>query len=187
MKTVVLLALGTAIVWTSCQAFPAAQQREEAVRAFKEVATVLSSARCANCHIRGGAPLQGEDAHPHAMRVRRGIDGRGTPAMRCSNCHQDASPPIPHAPPGAPDWHLPPASTPMAWNALTPGDQCRMLKDPGRNGNRTLADLLDHAARDPLVVASWNPGPGRRVPPLSHEIFVAQFTRWIELGAVCPD
>src|SRR5215813_5326985 len=89
MKTVVLLALGTAIVWTSCQAFPAAQQREEAVRAFKEVATVLSSARCANCHIRGGAPLQGEDAHPHAMRVRRGIDGRGTPAMRCSNCHQD--------------------------------------------------------------------------------------------------
>src|SRR5262249_28378499 len=136
-------------------AVPAAQQRDDAARAFDDIATVLSSPRCANCHIVGDAPLQGEDGHPHAMRVRRAADGRGTPAMRCANCHQDASLVTPHAPPGAPDWHLPPAATPMAWKDLEPGDQCRMLTDPKRNGNRTLSDLLEHLARDPIVNASW--------------------------------
>src|SRR5207253_8286656 len=68
-----------------------AQTRTEASKPFEDIAAVLASPRCANCHISGDAPLQGEDGHPHAMRVRRGLDGRGTPAMRCSNCHQEAS------------------------------------------------------------------------------------------------
>jgi hypothetical protein len=187
MKAVVWLGIVTAAAWSWYQAVPAAQYRGDAARVFDGISSVLSSPRCANCHITGDTPLQGDDAHPHAMRVRRGTDGRGTPAMRCSTCHQEASSVTPHAPPGAPDWHLPPAATPMAWKGLTPGDQCRMLKDPARNGHRTLADLLAHAARDPIVVASWSPGPERPLPPMSHEAFVAHFTRWIELGAVCPE
>jgi len=164
-----------------------AQTRNETDGTFAKIGAVLSSPRCANCHIRGDAPLQGEDGHPHTMNVRRSSDGRGTPAMRCGNCHQEVSSLVPHAPPGAPDWRLPAPAVPMAWKGLAAGDQCRMLKDKTKNGNRTLADLLDHVSHDPLVAAGWNPGPGRPVPPLSHEAFVEQFKQWIETGASCPE
>jgi hypothetical protein len=166
------------------------QERDRAIRAalaFEKVATVLDSPRCANCHAAGDAPRQGDDGRPHAMNVRRGGDGRGTPAMRCTNCHQDVSSLTPHGPPGAPDWRLPSLATPMAWKGLSAGDQCRALKDPTRNGNRALADLLEHAAHDRIVVSSWNPGPGRALPPLSHDAFVEQFKLWMDMGAVCPD
>lgn len=121
------------------------------------------------------------------MNVRRGVDGRGTAAMRCTNCHQVESSTIPHAPPGAPDWRLPPPRTPMAWTGLGPGDLCRMIKDPARNGNRGLPELLTHVTHDDLVIASWNPGPGRPVPPLTHEEFVRRFKEWIDGGADCPE
>jgi hypothetical protein len=176
-----------AIACVVFQSHPMAQDRAAAARAFASIATVLSSPRCANCHIAGGSPLQGDAGQPHSMNVRRGLEGRGTPAMRCTNCHQDVSSPLPHAPPSAPDWRLPPPATPMAWKQLTPGDQCRMLKDQTQNGNRTLADLLEHVSHDPIVTSSWNPGPGRLPPSLSHEAFVEQFKTWIDLGAICPD
>ena len=176
-----------AIVATAGLASLGAQERSESVRAFLDVATVLSSPRCANCHITQDTPLQGEDSHAHTMNVRRGSDGRGTPAMRCTNCHQRASLAAPNTPPGAPDWRLPPPATPMAWHGRSAGDQCRMLKDPRQNGGRTLPDLLQHARTDPLVLAAWSPGPGRALPPLSHDAFVERFETWIRLGASCPN
>jgi hypothetical protein len=62
-----------------------------------------------------------------------------------------------------------------------------MLIDRNRNGNRSLADLLEHVAADRLVMAGWSPGFGRPIPPLSHEVFVQRFREWIEGGAQCPD
>jgi hypothetical protein len=158
----------------------------DSARAFEAVSVVLSSPRCANCHITGDAPLQGDDGHLHGMSVRRGTDGRGTVAMKCANCHQEASLAQPHTPPGGPDWRLPPAATPMAWRGLSAADQCRMLKDRTKNGNRGLEELLDHAKNDPIVNASWQPGPGRAGPPVSHEVFVQRFSEWIAGGAACP-
>lgn len=180
--------MGAALGWSSAQ--EASRERDRAGRAtlaFEKVAAVLTSPRCANCHAAGDAPLQGDDGHTHEMNVRRGADGRGTPAMHCTNCHQDVSSLTPHGPPGAADWRLPPRATPMAWKGLGPGDQCRALKDPARNGNRALADLLEHAAHDRIVLSSWSPGPGRTLPPLSHDAFVEQFKLWIDMGAACPD
>src|SRR5260370_18515308 len=55
---------------------------------FRDLASVLVSPRCLNCHVSGDSPLQGDDRQPHNMNVKRGVDGRGTPAMRCTNCHQ---------------------------------------------------------------------------------------------------
>jgi hypothetical protein len=161
-------------------------QRDAAARAFEPIAAVMSSARCANCHIDGDAPLQGEEGRVHTMGVRRGTDGRGTPVMRCTNCHQDASSSVSHAPPGAPDWRVPPSATPMAWKGLTVGEQCRMLTDKARNGNRTPQDLLEHVRHDRLVLAGWSPGPGRTLPPISHDAFVEQFKTWVDLGGACP-
>ncbi|MPZ21158.1 MAG: hypothetical protein GEV06_25155 [Luteitalea sp.] len=176
------------IAYAAVQSVRAAeQQRQRAARAFEPIATVLSSARCANCHISGAAPLQGDDGRPHTMLVRRGLDGRGTPVMRCTNCHQDVSAPVLHAPPGAPDWRLPPPSTPMAWKGLSVGDLCRRLIDPSQNGNRRAQDLLEHLRHDPLVLSGWSPGPGRTLPPVSHDAFVKAFATWIDLGAVCPE
>ena len=161
-------------------------QREEAARAFDDIAGVLSSPRCANCHIVGDRLTTGDMGRPHAMAVRRGKDGRGAPAMRCTNCHQEASVPVPHAPPGARDWRLPPPATPMAWKGLSAGEQCRMLKDPSKNGNKTLPQLLEHVQHDPLVLGGWSPGPERVPPPISHEAFVNAVRTWIDLGAACP-
>lgn len=185
-----LLTVGTILVtvaWAWGASAMAMQQRDESTRPFEGIAAVMSSPRCANCHFAGDAPVIGDDSRFHGMVVRRGQDGRGTPAMRCTNCHQDVSAPVPHAPPGAPDWRLPPPATPMAWKGLSIGEQCRMLKDPSRNGNRTPQALLEHVRHDPLVLASWNPGPGRMPPPISHDAFVEVFKTWVDLGAMCPE
>jgi hypothetical protein len=156
------------------------------VQAFRDVASVLTSPRCLNCHVPGDAPLQGDDNHRHTMNVKRGPDGRGTPAMRCGNCHQAANTMTAHAPPGVEGWRLPPPEMRMAWQGLTPDALCRTLKDPQKTGGRTLAQLLDHVAQDHLVAWAWDPGPGRSRPPLTHEQFAARFRAWTEQGAPCP-
>ncbi len=183
------LLVATLIVAAACVPLRpvAAQTRADSSGSFEPIAAVLSSPRCANCHIAGDAPLQGDDGRLHAMRVQRGMDGRGTPAMQCTNCHQVASSQERHAPPGAPDWRLPPAATRMAWKGLRAREQCLMVKDRSRNGGKTLAQLIVHVQHDPLVVASWSPGPGRTLPPIPHDVFVSEFKAWVDRGAVCPD
>jgi hypothetical protein len=162
------------------------QNREASLRAFSAVASVLTSPRCMNCHVPGDGPLQGDDSHPHAMNVKRGSDGKGSPALRCFACHQAENTAILHGPPGAADWQLPPAKTPMAWKGLSTADVCRALKDPSKNGNRTLQDLVPHMETS-LVRWAWNPGPGRTSPPISHEEFVVHLKEWIDTGAACPE
>jgi hypothetical protein len=161
-------------------------KNEESLQAFRAVASVLTSPRCINCHVPGDGPLQGDDNHPHAMNVKRGVDGQGSPVLHCFACHQTENSKILHGPPGAADWQLPPAKTPMAWRGLTTGELCRTLKDPVKNGNRSPQDLIPHMHTS-LVRWAWNPGPGRTVPPLSHEEFVARLKEWIETGAACPE
>src|SRR5258707_12101221 len=77
---------------------------EAGVSAFGDIASVLTSPRCLNCHLAGQSPLQGDDSHAHTMNVKRGADGRGTPAMRCTNCHQSTNSAFPHETPAPPDW-----------------------------------------------------------------------------------
>jgi len=154
-------------------------------QAFEAVAGVLQSPRCVSCHIPGDAPLQGDDGHRHAMNVKRGSDGRGTPALRCATCHQDANTPAEHAPPGAPDWRLPPPEARMAWQGLSNEALCVQLKDPARTGGRDLAGLEAHLRDDTIVGWSFQPGPGRTPPPLTRAELVARFTQWKDAGAPC--
>lgn len=164
-----------------------AGDNKKSVLAFRAVASVLTSPRCLNCHVPGDSPLQGDDNHSHAMNVKRGPDGRGTPAMRCTNCHQATNSSQLHAPPGRPDWRLPPPSMPLVWRGLSIAGICRALKDPATNGGMTTAKLIEHVSEDPFVNWAWNPGPGRTVPPLSHDEFVSRFKEWIDTGAACPE
>jgi len=158
---------------------------EKSILAFRAVASVLTSPRCLNCHVPNDGPLQGDDNHPHAMNVKRGSDGKGPPSLRCAACHQAENTKFLHGPPGAADWQLPPATTPMAWKGLSMGELCRTLKDPTKNGNRSVEDLIPHMETS-LVRWAWNPGLGRSLPPLSHDEFVSRLKEWIDTGAACP-
>ena len=162
------------------------QTPEESLQAFRAVASVLTSPRCLNCHVPNDGPLQGDDNHPHAMNVKRGPDGKGSLALRCAACHQLENSKFLHGPPGAADWQLPPPNTRMAWRGLSMGELCRALKDPAKNGGRSVQDLIPHMETS-LVRWAWNPGPGRTLPPLSHDEFVSRFKEWIDTGAACPE
>ncbi|HKE16689.1 MAG TPA: hypothetical protein VKB80_17570 [Kofleriaceae bacterium] len=155
-------------------------------RAFADVARVLQSPRCRNCHPRGDAPLQTDAGRPHRMNITRLSAEAGLP---CGACHQERNAEtlgIRGGPPGAPKWGLPPAATPMVFEGKTRTALCEQLRDPARNGKRTLEQLLEHVSSDPLVLWGWNPGGRRTVPPLSHRAFVASFRTWVDSGGACP-
>src|SRR5215470_7757742 len=108
---------------------------------FDPIATVLQGPRCLNCHPRGDRPKQGDDRHVHLMNVQRGTENMGVAAMRCATCHQARNNDMAGIP-GAPQWHLAPAS--MGWDGLSKGELCRTLLDPSKNGGRSVAALVQH-------------------------------------------
>lgn len=157
----------------------------ESVRAFMKVYAVLMSPRCMNCHPSGDVPLQGDDNRLHAMLPRRGKDGKGLYAMKCTNCHQPTNLEGPGKPPGAPNWHLPPADMKMIFQGRTASQLAKQLVNPKTNGNKTLQQLKAHAD-DGLVKAGWNMGEGRTLPPMTYEEFKKAWLTWIEKGAYAP-
>lgn len=180
------------LLYHRANAAPAPQSspeiRDRSIRAFRAAASVITSPRCVNCHISNEGPLQGDDSHPHAMNVKRGPDGRGTVALRCAACHQSENSSFLHGPPGATDWRIPPPQMPLAWKGLSVSALCNALKDPSKNGrNRSVQDLIPYEEASPLVHWAFNPGPGRTVPPLSYEEFVAKLKEWVDTGAACPE
>ncbi|MEM6675267.1 MAG: hypothetical protein AAF726_20635 [Planctomycetota bacterium] len=150
---------------------------------FAPIARVLRHPRCLNCHPSGDRPHVGDDARVHAMNVQRGEDGHGRVGARCTACHRDANQELARVP-GAPHWHLAPLS--MGWVGLDDHELAEALKDEEKNGGRSLADLREHMAGDPLVLWGWEPGPGRVSIPVSHETFIEQLDAWIEAGAPSP-
>lgn len=174
------------ILGLACASAAFADDAAESKAAFQKVYSVLLSPRCLNCHPKGDRPLQGDDSHVHGQNVKRGTDGKGLLALRCDSCHQLANQEGAHMPPGNPTWHLPSKDMPLTFQGLTAGQLAEQLKDPKRNGNKTLEQLLNHVAEDKLVLWGWNPGNGRTLPPLSHAEFVAAFKTWIDKGAAVP-
>jgi hypothetical protein len=119
----------------------------KSVAAFKQLAQVLRSPRCMNCHTVTDFPRQGNRGRRHDQMVMRGADGRGTAPMQCSACHRDSNTPDGYVP-GAPEWHLAPLS--MGWER-TRGDKdlCEALLDKKRNGNREARGMVIHMTNDP--------------------------------------
>ena len=150
-------------------------------QAFADVARVLQSPRCMNCHPAGDAPLQGDASRSHTMQISRRV---GEVGLACSTCHRPVAYDVPHLPPGNPAWHLAPAT--QVFEGLSVGALCRSLKDPKTNGGRDLDALLEHVTHDSLVLWGWSPGGGRTVPPLDHPTFVAAFRTWVAAGGPCP-
>lgn len=154
---------------------------------FAEAAKVIQHPRCLNCHPVTRSPTQGDDLHPHVPPISSdsAIAAGGLP---CASCHQTHNSPTFAAGirsvPGAEHWGLAPES--MAWQGLTTGEVCEQIKDPARNGNRSLEKIRVHLAEDHLVGWGWHPGEGREPVPGTQEEFGALITAWIASGAHCP-
>jgi hypothetical protein len=155
--------------------------------AFADVYKILMHPRCMNCHPSGDSPLQGDDSHPHAQNVKRGEDGKGKYALKCANCHQDTNLIGTNMPPGNLTWHLPRKDMPLVFQGKSPRQLADQLKDPRRNGGKTLEQLVEHVTHDKLVLWGWEPGVGRTKPPLSHYEFAKKFREWVEKGAASPE
>ena len=156
-----------------------------AAAAFESIVPVLHNPRCMNCHSFGNFPRQGNDSHRHIMQVRRGPDGHGATAVKCSTCHQDHNLAGLHMPPGAPDWALPSPAMPMIWEGLSERQLCELLKDPKQNGHRSVQQIVEHM-HTPLVLWGWHPGEGRTPVPMPESEFLAAVSEWAAKGAACP-
>ena len=164
---------------------PLARDDAGAAAAFEAIVPVLHHPRCMNCHSTGDFPRQGDDSHRHKMQIRRGPEGHGVNAVRCSTCHQDHNLAGLHMPPGAPDWHLPSPEIPMIWQGLTDHQLCELLKDLRQNGHRTPEQIVEHM-HTPLVLWGWSPGECRTPVPSPQDEFLAKVREWAEKGAACP-
>jgi hypothetical protein len=149
---------------------------------FLEASRVLLHPRCTNCHPSDDSPRQREGER-HDPPVVRGPDDRGAPGLECTACHQDRNATLARVP-GAPGWHLAPRS--MAWAGRSPAALCEQIKDPARNGGKTLPQIVEHAAHDPIVAWGWAPGADRAPVPGTQARFGSLVAAWVEMGAVCP-
>lgn len=167
-----------------------ADKSERAIALFEEAGKVIQHPRCVNCHPATDRPLQGIDMHPHQPPVTRGPADIGMPGMMCSTCHGAENVPVVgqadtlKSIPGHPLWHVAPIE--MAWEGKSLGQICEQIKDPARNGGKTMDEIVEHMAHDTLVGWGWNPGEGREPVPGTQDVFGELIARWAADGAACP-
>ena len=122
----------------------------------------------------------------HQPLAVRGKDGHGAVAMACTTCHgaSNFAPSANWSVPGNPKWGVAPIE--MAWEGRSLRQICQQVKDPKRNGGKTMKQIVDHMAHDDLVGWGWNPGPGRTPAPGTQQQFGALIQAWVDAGANCP-
>ncbi len=146
-----------------------ADQNQRSRALFNEIAKVVTNPRCMNCHPAGDHPLQGNDSHQHFPPISRGDAGLGVAGLSCSTCHTERNFTLVgtgasyKSIPGHPRWQLAPVE--FAWEGKSIGQICQQIKDPNRNGGRSLELLHEHFAKDDLVAWGWTPGEGREPAP----------------------
>ncbi len=153
---------------------------------FRQMATVLQSPRCMNCHTKVDYPRQGNDRHRHMFNVMRGPGNRGAAGMHCATCHQSVNQAASGVP-GARDWQLAPLR--MAWEGLSVPELCRALLDPQKGGMKP-DQFVAHFGTS-LVRWAWSPGRDhagheRASPPIPYDQFIALTRQWVAKGTACP-
>jgi hypothetical protein len=74
----------------------------------------------------------------------------------------------------------------MAWQGKSLAHICEQIKDPKRNGGKTLAQIHERMATDSLVGWGWQPGAHRAPAPGTQAQFGEIVDAWIKTGAFCP-
>lgn len=156
---------------------------QRALVAFAEASRVLTHPRCVNCHPPDDQPRQLDAHEPHQPMAERWPSALSAAVLPCSSCHQDKNLELSRVP-GAPNWSL--APTEMAWLHRTAAQICEQLKDPSRNGHKSLEQVVEHGAHDPLVAWGWAPGHGRTPAPGTQARFGELLAEWVKGGAPCP-
>ena len=162
-------------------------ESERSVAYFDEMLKVIQHPRCLNCHPVDNSPRQGMEMQMHEPPVVRGANDFGAPGMRCTTCHGNENVEFTTKEgsiPGHEPWQLAPLET--GWIGKSAAEICAQLKDPERNGGRSMAELHEHNAEDGLVGWGWHPGEGREPAPGSQEIFGELTKAWIDTGSACP-
>lgn len=157
---------------------------------------VASHPRCSNCHVGASnqpmwtGPSFGKD-RPHGMNINAGESRIGIETLMCSTCHTTLSEPDPDAnsvshsaPRVASTWQLPPVEA--AWFGKSSGYVCNQLRDPGRNGGRSIAELAEHLGHDVILHWAWNPGGNREPAPHSLQAAMDALMKWAAAGTPCP-
>jgi hypothetical protein len=165
--------------------------QDAALAVWGKIYEVFSHPRCANCHVGSdnvpiwSGPSYGAKARPHGMNINGGASRNGAGHILCSSCHTQHNAQVPHGPPGAPVWLLPPVE--MQWFRKSSAEICAQIKDPKRNGGREdIAAIVKHIEEEPLVQWGWDPGPGREIPPYSKTELIEFLKEWDKAGAPCP-
>lgn len=193
MKRFLFIATASMLANFSCalaqETQTAAPDSEAGLSAWAKIYEVVSHPRCANCHVDDGRPIWSGEHYGktriHGMNVGGNPDELlGPPGLMCNTCHTAENSPVPHGPPGNDVWHLPPKE--MVWWQKSSSYICAQLKDPERNGGRTLGEIEEHVAEDSLVGWGWNPGAGREPAPYSAVQTANYIKAWAENGAPCP-
>jgi hypothetical protein len=175
-------------LFTFAERATAAESKSDSENLFMQMHQVLIHPRCLNCHPKGDSPRQGDRARLHVPPMARGPHDNGPAGMHCDTCHQRANFAASGVP-GAPAWHLAPLA--MAWEDRTPGEICRQMLDRRRNGNKSLAQIVEHLTEDELVAWGWNPGidvtgRARQPVPIAKPEFNRIVHAWARSGAACP-
>ena len=118
------------------------------------------------------------------MNINAGESRVGAETLPCGTCHGETNTQISHGPPGAETWLLPPAE--MQWFGKTSAEICAQVKDPKRNGRRSIEAIAQYISDDKLVHWGWAPGPGRAPAPYSPEQLASFLRQWQTEGAACP-
>ena len=75
----------------------------------------------------------------------------------------------------------------MGWEGKTLAEICAQIKDPARNGGRSLEEIVHHIGTDHLVGWAWAPGGDRQPAPGTQSAELARcLDAWVNTGAVCP-
>lgn len=162
----------------------------EGAQMWEFIHDVLTHPRCVNCHVGEdniplwSGPHYGGAARAHGMFISAGESRIGAEYLACSTCHGPENSAQLHGAPGAEVWLLPPVE--MAWHGKTSAEICAQIQDPERNGDKTLLEVAEHVAGDPLVLWGWEPGPGREPAPYSATELAEFVLKWAAAGAPCP-
>lgn len=164
-------------------------EQTRSVALFTEASKVITHPRCLNCHPVTREPTQGDHLHPHIPPMPVGNVDHGIPGLPCNSCHgSDNFATVGSritSVPGAVQWGLAPVS--MAWQGKTLHEICEQIKDPNRNGGRSLADIQKHMSTDKTVGWAWHPGAGRAPAPGTQVELGILIQAWISTGAYCPN
>lgn len=174
---------------------PGSVSKEEGLEAWARVYEVASHPRCANCHVGDSpypmwsGPSYGKTRR-HGMNISAGTSRIGAETLQCSTCHTTSTSKVDNevkhaAPRVSIPWLLAPAAA--DWFGQTSNTICEQLKDPERNGNRTIEELAEHLGHDVILHWAWEPGGSREPAPYSLQLHINDLLAWGAAGVPCPD